>query len=115
MASSCSDAVVVTIGSTRAPTARSLLKHRLQSQQLGDGGLDLRVAVAEALLLLEVSHDGRLGVDFGLDFGRIYWRCFDDAARLAERAVCVADPALERIADALVLRDEFAVDDRHLT
>ena len=52
MASSCSDAV--------GAIPRSLLEQRFQSQQLGDGGLHLRVAVAEALLLLEVSDDGGL-------------------------------------------------------
>ena len=38
----------------------ALLEQRLEPQQLGDGSLHLRVAVAEALLLLEVSHDGGL-------------------------------------------------------
>ena len=59
MASSCGGAVVVIIGSMARELAPRSSSKRLEPQQLGDGGLDLRVAVAEALLLLEVSDGGR--------------------------------------------------------
>ena len=82
------------IGSTRGAIPRLLLEECFQSQQLCDGGLDLRVAVAEALLLLEVSDDSSLGIDLRLDFSWIYWGRLHDTARSAERAVRVADPRL---------------------
>ena len=54
------------------------------------------------------------GIDLRLNFGRVDRRRLDNPSRFAERAVRVADPRRKGVADALVLRDELAVDDRHL-